>query len=182
MNTQSHPAIYHENTDTPAGEEVDEMQEYIDTLSSGGSTRHEFPIGRATTPDGRRLEAAILTLAHILPLLVRASRGVPLYVGDRLVLRADGTFAVCRHPVPKLPRKQVHEHWKLIHDACEKGDHRLQHEPIAVDGVATYHGVGAVLSLVLAHFLDARKAYAKDPERAPLFAAAEPAFKDLDWG
>ena len=158
------------------------MEAFMDSLSSGGSTRHEFPIGPATTLDGRRLEAAILMLAHILPLLVRASRGVPLYVGDRLVLRADGTFAVCRHPVPKLPRKRVHEHWKLIHDACEKGDHRLQHEPIAVDGVATYHGVGAVLSLVLAHFLDARKAYAKDPERAPLFAAAESAFKELDRG
>jgi hypothetical protein len=160
MNTQSEPAVDHENTDTPAGAAVDEMQEYIESLSSGGTTRHEFPVGPASTPKGMRLEAALLLLAHVLPLL---------------------TFAVCRHPAPKLPRERIDEHWKLIRAACEKGDHRLQHEPIAVDGAAAYYGMAEVLSLVLAHFLDAKRAHSRDPERA-LFAAAEPAFKDLDWG
>jgi hypothetical protein len=46
--------------------------------------------------------------------------------------------------------------------------------------VAMYHGVEEVLSLVLAHFLDAQRAHSRGPERA-LFAAAAPGFKDLDW-
>ena len=181
MTIESQSAVAPETADVPAGDEVDEVQAFMDRLASGGgTTRHEFPIGPATTPNGMRLEAALLLLAHVLPLLVRANRHVPLYVGHQIVLRADGTFAVCKHPYPKLPRKRIDEHAKLIRAACDHRNQRLQHEPIAVDGVAIYHGVEEVLSLVLAHFLDAKRAHSRDPERA-LFAAAEPAFKDLDW-
>jgi hypothetical protein len=181
MNIESQSAVAPETAAAPEGAEVDEVQAFIDSLASGGGTsRHEFPIGPATTTNGRRLEAAILLLAPVLPVLVRANRHVPLYVGHQLVLRADGTFAVCKHPYPKLPRKRIDEHAKLIRAACDHRNQRLQHEPIAVDGVAMYHGAVEVLSLVLAHFLDAKKVYSRDPERA-LFAAAEPAFKDLDW-